>query len=534
MTVSTPYPESKEADLEQTVVEFPSGSGLENDREALLASFTAEEDRKVMRKVDKRFLLLIGLMYMLKNVDYTNAATVKVLQVGEDRNILKELNMTADEYNWVQSIYFVSLGPLRILYSIARGIANRYRQISYIVFEVPSNLLLKKMTPRKWQSRIIATWGLVLACHAAVQNKQGIYAARFFLGMMEAGLFPGLAAQLCSWYRSDEMGKPIMWMFGFQNCAGIVGSLIAYGISYMNGLSGLSAWRWVYLLEGLFTILFAGVVYAVLPDYPKSKRSSKWLTPREQAYLEARLTDNAPRTHDPAFSKKEVWASLKDPRTYAFCLSQILMNLGGYGLQWQLPTVTTSLGFAGLPRNQLLNIPPAAATVLSIIFAGWFLSKAYMTRPQFIMIICAGALAFFLVLCFNVSRYATYIACIFGTTFYSVYFIPFWAWRSASLTGTTGTAFTLAFQSCIGQVGGVVGPQLFQSRFAHNGYKTSFGVCAGAIGASWIANVWTWYLTHENEEDVKRVRRLRIKANRDGGVWAGQDVKYNTDNIDRA
>ncbi|OAP60047.1 hypothetical protein AYL99_05049 [Fonsecaea erecta] len=508
MTVSTSYPESKEADVgfraQQTVVEFPSGSVPDNDREALLSSFTAEEDRKVMRKVDRRFLLLIGLMYMLKNVDYTNAATVKVLQVGEPRNVLKELNMTADEYNWVQSIYF----------------------ISYIVFEVPSNLLLKKMTPRKWQSRIIGSWGLVLACHAAVQNKQGLYAARFFLGMAEAGLFPGLAAQLCSWYRSDEMGKPIMWMFGFQNCAGIVGSLVAYGISYMNGVSGLSAWRWVYLLEGLFTILFAGVVFLVLPDYPKSPRSAKWLTPREQEYLELRLTDNAPRTHDAAFSKKEVLASLRDPRTYAFCLSQILMNLGGYGLQWQLPTVTTSLGFAGLPRNQLLNIPPAAATVLSIIFAGWFLSKAYMTRPQFIMIICAGALAFFLVLCFNVSRYATYIACIFGTMFYSVYFIPFWAWRSASLVGTTGTAFTLAFQSCIGQVGGVVGPQLFQSRFAHNGYKTSFGVCAGAIGASWIANVWTWYLTHENEEDIKRVRRLRIKANKDGAVWAGEDVKY--------
>ncbi|EXJ58771.1 hypothetical protein A1O7_06201 [Cladophialophora yegresii CBS 114405] len=508
MAATAPDPESKVADIRveprASVADSPTLSISEDDREAFLSFFTAEEDRKIMRKVDKRFLLLIGLMYMLKNVDYTNAATVKVLQVGESRNVLKELNMTANQYNWVQSIYF----------------------ISYIIFEVPSNLVLKKMTPRKWQSRIIASWGLVLACHAAVQNRQGLYAARFFLGMMEAGLFPGLAAQMCSWYRSDEMGKPIMWMFGFQNCSGIVGSLVAYGISYMNGLGGLSAWRWVYLLEGLFTILFAGIVFLVLPDYPKSPRSAKWLTPREQEYLELRLTDNAPRTHDAAFDKTEVLASLKNPRTYAFCLSQILMNLGGYGLQWQLPTVTTSLGFAGLPRNQLLNIPPAAATVLAIIFAGWFLSRAYVTRPKFIMMICAGALAFFLVLCFNVSRYTTYIAVIFGTMFYSVYFIPFWAWRSASLIGSTGTAFTLAFQSSIGQVGGVIGPQLFQERFAHNGYKVSFGVCAGAIGASWLANIWTWYLTHDNEEDIKHVRRLRTKANRSGRVWAGEDVKY--------
>ncbi|RMZ81286.1 hypothetical protein DV737_g2552, partial [Chaetothyriales sp. CBS 132003] len=456
-----------------------------------------------MRKVDRRFLLLIGLMYMLKNVDYTNAATVKVLQVDQPRNILTELNMTSDQYAWVQSIYF----------------------ISYIVFEVPSNLLLKRVTPRNWQSRIIFTWGVVLACHAAVQNRQGYYAARFFLGMMEAGLFPGLTAQLCSWYRSDEMGKPIMWMFGFQNCAGIVGSLIAYGISYMNGLCGLSAWRWVYLLEGIFTILFAGVVFLVLPDYPKSARSASWLTAEEQEYLELRLPAHAPRTHDAAFSKKEVLASLTNLRTYAFCLSQVLMNLGGYGLQWQLPTVTTDLGYADLPRNQLLNIPPAAASVLAIIFSGWFLSRAYMTRPAYIMILCVGALAFFVVLCApNVPRGGIYVACVFGTMFYAVYFIPFWAWRSATLDGSTGTAFTLAFQSCIGQVGGVVGPQLFQSKYAYNGYKVSFAVCAAAIGASWLANIWTWWLTNDNEKETLRIRRERIKASRQGQVYGGDDV----------
>ena len=88
------------------------------------------------------------------------------------------------------------------------------------------------------------TWGIVLACHAAVQNKHALYALRFLLGLCEAGMFPGIAAQLCGWYRSDEMATPIMWMFGFQNTSGIIGSVITYGISYMNGLQGLSAWRW--------------------------------------------------------------------------------------------------------------------------------------------------------------------------------------------------------------------------------------------------------------------------------------------------
>jgi hypothetical protein len=181
------------------------------------------------------------------------------------------------------------------------------------------------------------------------------------------------------------------------------------------------------LLEGLFTVLFAVVVYLVLPDYPKSARSNSWLTAREQEYLEARLSENAPQTADATFTTSEVFASLRDPRTYAFMLSQVLVNFGGYGLQWQLPTITTSLGFAGLPRNQLLNIPPAGATVLSIIFAGWFLKRAIITRPAFIMIIMVGMLVSFVLLATLTSRGGIYAACVLGTVFYSVYFIPFWA-----------------------------------------------------------------------------------------------------------
>jgi len=381
------------------------------------------------------------------------------------------------------------------------------------------------MTPRIWQTRIFFTWGVVLACHAAVKSKEGLYTARWFLGMMEAGMFPGIAAQLCSWYRSDEMGKPIMWFFAFQNCSGVIGSVVAYGISYMNGLAGLSAWRWVYLLEGFVTILFSGIIWLVLPDYPESPRSRSWLSPEEQEFLTVRLSENAPRIGDPDFSVKEVKKSLVDPKTYAFMASQIFMNLGGYGLSWYLPTITTSLGFADLPRNQLLNIPPAAASVLAIIFAGWFLDRAYTTRPLFILPMVLGAFVCFLVFCTVSNHAGVYVACIFGTMFYSVYFIPFWAWRSSSLIGSTGTAFALAFQSCVGQVGGVIGPQLFREKWAYNGYKTSFAICAAAIGAGLFANLWTWWLTRNIEWDVRRIRRLRIKAAKKGDLYVEDDIK---------
>ncbi|KAI8297268.1 MFS transporter prlL [Colletotrichum sp. SAR11_240] len=411
-------------------------------RAAFLSTFSADEERSVLNKIDKRFLIIIGFMYMIKQIDQSNAANVRVLQVGESRNIMKELSMTSDQYNWVGSIY---------------GIA-------YIVFEAPSNLLLKRMSPHLWQSRIFLTWGIITACHAAAQNRHQLYAMRFLLGMFEAGMFPGVMAQLSSWYRTDEIGKPVTWFFATSNLAGIIGSLLCYGISYMNGVGGLSAWRWVYLLEGLATIVFSGAVFWYLPDYPKSPRSDRWFTKREQEFIEARLPENAPLTNDPDFSKKEIFAVLKTPLIWSFMLSQTLINIGGYALTWYLPTIVTNLGFVGLPKNQLLNIPPAAAAILGLIFSAWFMSKAYIVRPALIMIIMSGMVVCFVLFFTITNRYGIYISCILGTLFYQSYFIPFWAWRSATLSGSTGTAFTLGLQSGIAQLGGVIGPQLFQSR----------------------------------------------------------------------
>lgn len=280
----------------------------------------------------------------------------------------------------------------------------------------------------------------------------------------------------------------------------------------------------VYLLEGLITILWGIVVFLVLPDYPKSPRSTKWLTPREQEYLELRLTSNAPKTADPEFSKHEVLDVLRDPRTYTFMIAQFMTNFAGYGLSWQLPTITTALGFAGLPRNQLLNIPPAACSVLGIIAAGWVLRHGLLPRPAFVLALGSATLLFFVLLATLSGSVGVYVACVLGTACYSVWFIPFWAWRSATLTGSTGAAFGLAFQNCVGQVGGVIAPQLFQARYAYNGYKIPFAVCAGLAGGAWLFTAGGWFLTRMLEGEVRRVRKLRNEAERKGLVYKGEDV----------
>ncbi|KAF2644697.1 high-affinity nicotinic acid transporter [Massarina eburnea CBS 473.64] len=492
--------------LATTVVSRADVDNLRDDPEAkaaFLSSFTSDDEKRIMGKVDKCFLVLTGIMFMIKQVDVHNASVVKVLHVGQSSNILKELHMSSNQYNWVASIY----------------------GISYIIFEAPSNLLLKRMSPHNWQARIFLTWGIITACHAAARTRHDLFAMRFLLGMFEAGMFPGIMAQYSSWYRTDEIGRVVTYFFFFSNISGIVGSLLCYGISYMDGIGGLSAWRWVYLLEGIATIFFSVIVWYYLPDYPKSPRSNRWFTEREQEFIETRLPENAPLTSDPDYSTKEIKSVLGEWLIWSFMLSQTLVNLGGYALTWYLPTIITNLGFVGLPRNQLLLLPPCIAAILALAFSAWFMGKAWIVRPAFIMFIMSGMVVCF-VLFFTIhSRLGIYIACILGTLFYQSYFPAFWAWRSATLIGSTGTAFTLGLQSGIAQLGGVVGPQLFQSKWAHDGYKTSFAIAASFLMAGWVSNLWTWWLTRNTEYDVMRVRRLMLKERKAGRTNTGDDIR---------
>lgn len=152
------------------------------------------------------------------------------------------------------------------------------------------------------------------------------------------------------------------------------------------------------------------------------------------------------------------------------------------------------------------------------------MERAWIVRPAYIMFLLSGMVVCF-VLFFTISnRTGIYIACVLGNLFYQSYFSPFWAWRSATLIGSTGTAFTLGLQSGIAQLGGVVGPQLFQSKWAHNGYKTSFAIAAAFTIAGWASNLWTWWLTRNTEYDVMRVRRLANQAKTEGRVNA-EDIK---------
>lgn len=183
-------------------------------------SFAHLDEKKILRKMDLRLLPMLALLYLLSFLDRGNIGNAKI------EGLTDTLGLTGPEYNWCLTIFF----------------------FSYAAFEVPSNLLLKRLRPSFWLPTIMVAWGVVMTLMGIVQNYSGLLAARFFLGVTEAGLFPGVAYYITMWYCRHEAQFRQALFFSAASVAGAFSGLLAFGIAHMDGVGGLEGWRWIFIL----------------------------------------------------------------------------------------------------------------------------------------------------------------------------------------------------------------------------------------------------------------------------------------------
>ncbi|EIT80492.1 permeases of the major facilitator [Aspergillus oryzae 100-8] len=336
-------------------------------------SLTADEEKKLLRRVDWHIMPLCAIMFLLKNIDSENVANAKIMNKGTDRNILTQLGMTTDQYNLVTVLYYIS-------------------------------------------------WGIALACHAAVKNKEGLYAVRFLLGLFEAGLFPGVILQLCYWYRPDEMSLRLLYFF--------------------SGSHGLSGWQWLFLTEGVITVAFGISLIFIFPDFPPQ---AKWLTDKEKAFIQARLPGNAPRAEEINFNFREILDSLRDRRLWLFTLIWAFFTVGTHGLRFYQPTVIANLGFTDIATSQLLNIPTSVLTVICIGVFGIWADSSRLPRPLYPLSFLAVILACYGVLYSFPSNGAVYAVTVIANALGSAWYPLMWPWRVQTTSRATGSAFSIGF-----------------------------------------------------------------------------------------
>ncbi|KAF9435582.1 hypothetical protein BGZ76_005956 [Entomortierella beljakovae] len=423
---------------------------------------------KLRRKIDLHLIPLIAVLYLCSFLDRVNIGNAKVAGLEHD------IALTPSEYNWALSIFFVG----------------------YVIFEIPSNIMLKKIGPSKWITIVMIAWGVIMMAMAAVKNAAGLLAARFFLGLAESGLFPGSVYLISLWYTRSEQALRNGLFFSTATMAGAFGGVLAYGIAQMEGIQGLHGWQWIFILEGLPTVLLTVVVYYFLPDFPGT---AKFLNQEEKELAERRLVIDAGPATQTAFSWKQFWAVFVDWKVYLHMITYILNATPLYSLSLFLPSIVQGFKFSPLTTQAMTAPAYVIACIFTIICA--FSSDRFKERgyhysiPTFV-----GCLGYILLIVTKdshvVSRYVSLTITAIGV-FASV--PAMLSWFTTNIGGHTKRGVATAAIISFGNIGGAIGGQIYRASDAANGFTRGHTICAIMMGLSGILILLMKYLlTREN------------------------------------
>ncbi|KAH6657660.1 major facilitator superfamily domain-containing protein [Truncatella angustata] len=212
------------------------------------------DQRRLLFKVDAFVLTFASIGYFLKNIDQTNVNNAFLSGMKE------ELSMYGNELVTSTSIWTVG----------------------YVIGQIPSNLLLTRVSPRWVIPSLEVGWGIATICTAAVKDYRALYALRFFVGLFESGFYPGIHYLLGSWYTPREIGKRAMifWLAGSVGQM-FSGFLQAAAYTNLNGVHGHSGWRWLFLVDGIITLPLAVMGFFFFPNLPQSGNKTWWITEEE-------------------------------------------------------------------------------------------------------------------------------------------------------------------------------------------------------------------------------------------------------------
>ncbi|KAG2188531.1 hypothetical protein INT44_001285, partial [Umbelopsis vinacea] len=289
-----------------------------------------------------------------------------------------------------------------------------------------------------------------------VYVKDGICRLRFFLGVFEAGIGPGVPLYLSFWYERDEMAKRVSAYFSFSTIAGALGGLVAYAtFTNLQHTLGLKSWQWLFIIEGVPTILTGLLSFFILPDYPASA-SLKWLTEDEKALAIDRMQGNISR-RDEGFDMKQFKDAIADYKNWLTALISLGLHVPLTSFLFFLPTFIQSMGFSVM-TSQLMTIPPYLAAFVAILIAS---SSADRTMQRGLHIfVLSGIAAFGYVLAFIPSIWGKYIGIVLtGMGVYGALPILM-AWTADNQYGHTKRATGLALTNMIGQSFSMLGTQV--------------------------------------------------------------------------
>ncbi|VUC29490.1 unnamed protein product [Clonostachys rosea] len=367
--------QKEKAEIEQAKESLKEGQGttIDNERAQMLAQLPdpdigksdeerAAIDKKLVRKVDVWLIPWLSLLYLLSFLDRTNIGNARL--AGLERN----LGMSSSDYNLALCIFF----------------------ITYALFEPMTNAILKRATPRVFFTSIIIAWGVIMTLMGLVKNLRGLLAARFFLGTAEAGV----GYYLSCWYKSSEIGLRVALFFSAAALAGSFDGLLAAAIAQMDGIANMPGWAWVFIIEGLGTVVVGFCCWWMVFDWPDTAR---FLTPDDRIRLQRRLINDKQGRMAEDFDKRHIYAALTDWKTYCYVAINSGCLVPLYAFSLFLPTILRGMGHQGT-RAQLLSVPPYALAAISTIAVGYIADKTRQRVWCMMATVMVGMIGFVLLI----------------------------------------------------------------------------------------------------------------------------------------
>jgi len=386
-----------------------------------MSSEIEQTENALYRKVAWRLMPLLLICYIVAYLDRVNVGFAK-LQMMHD------------------------LGFSDLVYGIGAGIFF----VGYFLCEVPSNVILHKVGARLWIGRIMITWGILSAAMMFVSSATMFYVMRFFLGVAEAGFFPGIILYLTYWFPAQRRGRiTALFMTGIAMSGVIGGPLSGFIMKVFDGAYSIAGWQWMFLIEGLPSVALGIIVILTLQD---RIADAKWLTEEERALLASRIDAEASEKQHAS-----IFSVMTSGRVWLMALIYFSYVMGLYGVSFWLPTIIKAMGVADPLQIGLMSAIPYGVAVIAMLLVARSADRLRERRWHVAIPGLLGAVGLLLSVLWSHDTVLAMAALTLATAGILTSLPLFWSLPTAFLTGT-GAAAGIAMINSLGNLSGFTSP----------------------------------------------------------------------------
>ncbi|EGP82808.1 uncharacterized protein MYCGRDRAFT_51568 [Zymoseptoria tritici IPO323] len=464
-----PSDEEKHAALDRFATNVPLiDEPLDEDPE-----FTYKEQRKIIHRIDRRLILATGLMYCVSGLDRGNLPNAAIAGMTKDL----ELNV-GYRYSIVALVFF----------------------ITYALSQPPATILTRILGPRIFLPALCCSWGIVMIGFGFPKVWTPLVPLRLLLGLFEAGMFPGSVYVISTWYSRYDQQKRFAAFFIFTMLTSGCGGILAVGLEQMDGLGGYAGWRWLFIMEGILTVVIGVIGYVLMIDFPdRAIKGKHWhfLKENEILFIMRRIKKDRNDGEAEPWNFRKWLSAGADPKVWSFALIFFALTTSGYALSYFLPSLLReNMGFT-INESQMLTAPQHVFAAILLALFAWVGDKYHIRGPMLLVNAAMGLTG-----CALVGYSQAVGARFFGTFLIcggSSGAIPTCvAYQANNIRGQWKRAFTSATLVGFGALGGIAGSLVFRTQDKPD-YKPGIWACMACNGLiAVLVCVNTWHFRREN------------------------------------